>query len=75
MKNHHHSHLHTDSTAQTSAALPPSHDEIAPCARELWEQQGCPDNCDEAIWLEAESRLAANRPGTSPGLPAAASRP
>jgi hypothetical protein len=73
MKNHHHSHLHTDSTAQTSAPLPLSHDEIASCARELWEQQGCPDNRDEAIWLEAESRLLAAREEANREIPAAES--
>ena len=69
MKNHHHGHHHQDSSAHGGAGLPLSHDEIAPCARELWEQQGCPDNRDEAIWLEAESRLRAARQGASRAFP------
>jgi hypothetical protein len=32
---------------------------IAERARELWLAQGCPENCDEAIWLEAEAELIA----------------
>lgn len=23
----------------------------------LWRQKGCPENCDEEIWLEAEQQL------------------
>jgi hypothetical protein len=36
-----------------------SHQAIADRARELWLEQGCPQNCDQAIWLEAEAELLA----------------
>ena len=36
-----------------------THEAITCRARELWEEQGCPENCDEAIWLEAEAELLA----------------
>jgi len=26
-------------------------------AEVLWRQRGCPENCDEEIWLEAEQQL------------------
>jgi hypothetical protein len=39
----------------------PSHDEIAQCARELWNESGRPEGCDEAIWLDAERRLVSAR--------------
>jgi hypothetical protein len=73
MKNHHHSHHHTDSGAGSASSFSLSHDEIASCARELWEQQGRPDDRDEAIWLEAEGRLRAARQGVSGVLPVAGS--
>jgi Protein of unknown function (DUF2934) len=73
MKNHHHGHHHQNSIAQSEVPLQLSHDEIAPCARELWEQQGCPEYRDEAIWLEAESRLRAARQGASRAFPAVGS--
>ncbi len=47
----------------TDAAIDPdftvSHEAIAERAREIWLAQGCPENCDEAIWLEAEAELLA----------------
>lgn len=70
MKHHHGHPQHTDSTAQTDAPHTVSHEDIAQCARELWAQQGCPENRDEAIWLEAESRLLASRRGASRSPPA-----
>jgi Protein of unknown function (DUF2934) len=73
MKHHHGLPQHTDSTAQTDAAHTLSHEDISQCARELWAQQGCPENRDEAIWLEAESRLLASRRGASRSLPAVGS--
>lgn len=73
MKNHHGHPQHTDSTVQTDASHILSHEDIEPCARELWAQQGCPENRDEAIWLEAESRLLASRRGASRSLPAVGS--
>ncbi len=36
-----------------------SYEDIACRARQLWEEQGCPKNCDKAIWLEAEAELIA----------------
>jgi len=36
-----------------------THEAIASRARELWLEQGCPQNRDEAIWLEAEAELRA----------------
>lgn len=40
-----------------------THDDIAARARELWFEQGCPENCDETIWLEAEAELLATQQG------------
>ena len=40
-----------------------THEAISCRARELWEEQGCPENCDEAIWLEAEAELLAIQEG------------
>lgn len=36
-----------------------THEAIAERAKRLWLEQGCPQNCDEAIWLEAEAELLA----------------
>ncbi len=36
-----------------------THEAIAERAREIWVAQGCPQNCDDAIWLEAEAELVA----------------
>lgn len=36
-----------------------THEAITARAREIWEEEGCPENCDEAIWLEAEAELLA----------------
>lgn len=33
------------------------HDTIALQAWQLWQNRGCPDGCDVAIWLEAEQSL------------------
>jgi hypothetical protein len=44
-----------------TAADRPSHEEIAHCARELWTVSGQPEGRDDAIWLEAESRLLSAR--------------
>lgn len=37
----------------------PSHDDVAQCARELWQSYGQPEGRDQEIWLEAERKLAA----------------
>lgn len=55
----------------------PTHNDITHCARELWTQWGQPTGRDEAIWLEAESRLndARRAPATeavTPPRPASA---
>ena len=73
MKHHHGHPEHTDSTPPTDTLHILSHEDITQCARELWAQQGCPEGRDEAIWLEAESRLLASRRGASRSLPAVGS--
>jgi len=73
---HHHRHLRLKGApAPTASPAPLLHDEIAQCARELWLQQGSPENCDNAIWLEAESRLLATRQSAAPTFPALVSVP
>lgn len=49
--------LKTVPTSCANDALAPSHEEIAVEAEVLWRQKGCPENCDEEIWLEAERQL------------------
>lgn len=44
------------------------HDEIARRARELWEQEGCPDGCAERHWFEAERQLR-GMPAQPPSAP------
>ncbi|WP_164976197.1 DUF2934 domain-containing protein [Oleiharenicola lentus] len=39
----------------------PTHDEIAQQAHHLWQDRGCPANCDTALWLEAEQQLSESR--------------
>lgn len=34
-------------------------EEIARAAAKLWQDRSCPTGCDDAIWLEAESKLQA----------------
>jgi hypothetical protein len=36
---------------------PFSRQDIATRAESLWRQRGCPQGCDEEIWLEAERQL------------------
>ena len=36
---------------------PPTHEQIAALAHELWEERGCPEGSDIDIWLEAERQL------------------
>lgn len=47
------------SPAPVTPALPPTHDEIAGRARQLWSDYGQPSGRDEEIWLEAERQLLA----------------
>ncbi|PTX97814.1 DUF2934 domain-containing protein [Opitutus sp. ER46] len=46
---------------------PPTHEQIAALAHELWRERGCPEGSDIDIWLEAERQLA----GAPPAQPAA----
>ena len=56
MKNHHHSHpIHPKA---------PSHEVIAERAFRLWTEQGKPESCDEANWLEAETQLSNEKTGS-----------
>ncbi len=48
-------------TEATATDPNPSHDEIAQCARELWMESGQPEGRDDAIWFEAERRVASER--------------
>jgi hypothetical protein len=43
--------------SRANAAVAPTHEEITVEAEVLWRQRGCPENCDEEIWLEAERQL------------------
>lgn len=38
-----------------------SHDEVAQCAHQIWQEYGQPSGRDEEIWYEAERRLQAGR--------------
>lgn len=49
------------STDMPATLLAPTHDQIADCARALWNESGQPAGRDEAIWLEAEQRFVASR--------------
>ncbi len=61
------------SSANGITALPPTHEEIAARAREIWLSRGSPEGCDEAIWLQAEQELLAlRRATTTPAKPARA---
>jgi len=66
VKNHHHNHpIHP---------APPTHLEIAERAGELWLEYGQPENRDEAIWLEAERQLIANKTDFTANSPQTALR-
>jgi hypothetical protein len=47
----------TLSPSSASDKLAPSHEDIVTRAEALWRQKGCPQGCDEEIWLEAEREL------------------
>jgi len=53
--------FHSSPAADAAVDHAITHEAIARRARELWIEQGCPKNCDEAIWLEAEAELRAIR--------------
>ena len=40
-----------------------THEAIAARAQEIWSEQGCPENFDQPIWLEAEAELLAMQQG------------
>ncbi len=42
---------------QSVFASAPARDEIVARAEGLWRQKGCPEGCDEPVWLEAEKQL------------------
>jgi hypothetical protein len=46
------------SSATANPSLAPSHAEISIRAEALWRQKGCPQGCDEEIWLAAERQLS-----------------
>jgi len=42
----------------TAALRPvPTHEQIAQCARAIWQSKGCPVGQDEQNWREAETQL------------------
>jgi hypothetical protein len=45
------------STSSVDAILASSHREIATRAETLWREKGCPQGCDNELWLEAERQL------------------
>jgi hypothetical protein len=53
MKNHHHN-------GPIHPTIP-THEDITSRARSLWIEHGRPENCDDAIWLEAEKQLTAGK--------------
>lgn len=40
------------------SAPPPTHDDIARRAHQLWQDRGCPHDRDVQLWLEAERQLS-----------------
>ena len=57
MKNHHHNGpIHPDANSRSVI-----HETIAARAYALWELNGKPDNQSDALWLEAERSLMAER--------------
>lgn len=46
-------------TENTTSFTPPSHDEIARYAYEIWQSEGCRRGCAMAHWLLAEQLLTA----------------
>lgn len=52
----------------------PTHEEIAACARRIYESEGRPDGKSVEHWLQAEAQLVAERKaqaGVTPAKPAA----
>jgi len=42
-----------------------AHNKIARHAQSLWRERGCPSECDDVIWLEAERQINENTPPTN----------
>jgi hypothetical protein len=59
MKNHHHG----APVAPATNSKTQIHEAIAARAYSLWERQGKPDNQADALWLQAERELVAERMG------------
>jgi hypothetical protein len=47
--------------SSSNAPVAPSHEEIMARAEALWREKGCPQGCDDEIWLEAEQQLFCQR--------------
>ena len=45
----------------TKAYMPPTREEIARRAYQIWEQEGQPKGCELVHWLKAEAELVAER--------------
>jgi hypothetical protein len=45
------------SRSKATKPPPPTHEQIAALAHELWQERGCPEGSDIDIWLEAERQL------------------
>jgi hypothetical protein len=46
------------SASSANPVLAPSHDVIATRAEALWRARGCPQGCDNELWLEAERQVS-----------------
>jgi hypothetical protein len=47
--------------SSSNATVSLSHEEIMTRAEALWREKGCPQGCDDEIWLEAEQHLSRQR--------------
>jgi hypothetical protein len=64
--------------SRTTKLAPPTHDQIAALAHEIWRERGSPDGSDVDIWLEAERQLNGmppTRPEAADAIPADLSAP
>ncbi len=43
--------------ARPAATQPPTNEMIAARAYEIWQQNGCPEGCEQEHWLQAEREL------------------
>ncbi len=44
----------------------PTHEDVARCAHQLWQDFGCPSGRDTEIWLQAERQLADTASNNNP---------